>query len=428
MNASSPTTARKLTGLTWAPEVPSDWAIKRGKFLFELQKRPVLPDDDIVTAFRDGQVTLRKNRRTDGFTNALKEAGYQRVHKGDLVIHAMDAFAGAVGVSDADGKCTPVYSCCTPKEGVSAEFYARMIRTMALSGFIESLAKGIRERSTDFRWREFAEQPLPVPPIEQQLSINEFLDRETGLIDGLIEKKTRFIALLKEKRAAVITHAVTKGIDPDTPMKDSGVDWLGRVPAHWDVVPPTALFTESKERAREGDQMLSATQKYGVIPLAEYEALEQRQVTMAVVNLNMRKHVEVGDFVISMRSMDGGLERARAVGSVRSSYSVLKLGPDVEGRFYGALMKSSLYIQALRLTSNFIRDGQDLNFGHVRKVKLPKPDLREQAAIADHIEAETARIDGLISLTERSIDLLREKRAALITAAVTGKIDVRTAA
>lgn len=269
---------------------------------------------------------------------------------------------------------------------------------------------------------------VPTPPHTEQVAIARILDEGTQRIDGLIEKKARFIGLLKEKRAAVITHAVTKGIDPAAPMKDSGVDWLGRVPAHWEVVPPTALFTESKERAREGDQMLSATQKYGVIPLAEYEALEQRQVTMAVVNLNMRKHVEVGDFVISMRSMDGGLERARAVGSVRSSYSVLKPGPDVEGRFYGALMKSSLYIQALRLTSNFIRDGQDLNFGHVRKVKLPKPDIREQAAIADHIEAETARIDGLISLTDRSIELLREKRAALITAAVTGKIDVRTAA
>lgn len=269
---------------------------------------------------------------------------------------------------------------------------------------------------------------VKISGFEDQTAIARFLDRETGLIDTLIEKKTRFIALLKEKRAAVITYAVTKGIDPDAPMKDTGVDWLGRVPAHWKVVPPTALFTESKERAREGDQMLSATQKYGVIPLAEYEALEQRQVTMAMVNLNMRKHVEVGDFVISMRSMDGGLERARAVGSVRSSYSVLKPRPDVEGRFYGALMKSSLYIQALRLTSNFIRDGQDLNFSHVRKVKLPEPGLREQAAIADHIEAETARINGLITLTERSIDLLREKRAAIITAAVTGKIDVRVAA
>ncbi|MCP8884496.1 hypothetical protein NIM87_13330 [Devosia sp. XJ19-1] len=208
-----------------------------------------------------------------------------------------------------------------------------------------------------------------------------------------------------------------------TPMKDSGADWLGQVPAHWEVVPPAALFTESKERAREGDQLLSATQKYGVIPVAEFEALEQRQVTMAVVNLDMRKHVELGDFVISMRSMDGGLERARAVGSVRSSYTVLKPGPDVEGRFYGALMKSSLYIQALRLTSNFVRDGQDLNFSHVRKVKLPKPDLREQAAIADHIEVETGRIDGLIEKKTRFITLLKEKRAAVITHAVTKGID-----
>jgi type I restriction enzyme S subunit len=264
-----------------------------------------------------------------------------------------------------------------------------------------------------------------LPNAETQKAIAAFLDHETARIDQWIEKKTRFIALLKEKRVAVIAHAVTKGIDPYVPTKDSGVDWLGKIPAHWQIVPPTALFIESKERAREGDQLLSATQKYGVIPLAEYEELEQRQVTLAVTNLEMRKHVEIGDFVISMRSMDGGLERAHAIGSVRSSYSVLKPGPNVEGRFYGALLKSSLYIQALRLTSNFIRDGQDMNFSHFRKVRLPKLDVREQAAIADHIEAEVTRIDSLITLTERSIERLREFRAALITAAVTGQIDAK---
>ncbi|WP_420006156.1 restriction endonuclease subunit S [Arenibacterium sp. LLYu02] len=355
--------------------------------------------------------------------------GYRLVTKGDLVMNYMLAWRGAYGVSDYDGIVSPAYSVFKVDRGkIESRFLHHRSRSRDMQAIFKQNSRGIMES----RLRLYPENLLSIgfdlPPRNDQVSILVFLDRETGRIDGLIEKKTRFIALLKEKRAAVITYAVTKGIDPDAPMKDSGVDWLGRVPAHWDVVPPTALFTESKERAREGDQMLSATQKYGVIPLAEYEALEQRQVTMAVVNLNMRKHVEVGDFVISMRSMDGGLERARAVGSVRSSYSVLKPGAEVEGRFYGALMKSSLYIQALRLTSNFIRDGQDLNFGHVRKVKLPKPDLREQAAIADHIEAETARIDGLITLTERSIDLLREKRSALITAAVTGKIDVRAAA
>lgn len=237
---------------------------------------------------------------------------------------------------------------------------------------------------------------LTLPEKQLQTSIADFLDDETGRIDRLIEDKTRFIALLKEKRAAVIDHAVTKGIDRNVEMKPSGLDWLGDIPAHWETVPPTVLFKESKERAHEGDQLMSATQKYGVIPLAEFEALEQRQVTMAVANLDKRKHVEVGDFVISMRSMDGGLERARAVGSVRSSYSVLKCGPEVEGRFFGYLLKSSLYIQALRLTTSFIRDGQDMNFSHFRKVRLPRISIAEQTSIADHIERETTRIDALL--------------------------------
>ena len=346
--------------------------------------------------------------------------------RGDILFGKLRPYLAKVYLAESAGEAVGDLWALRPHDHIEPRFAAYQLLEPGFIDRVNGSTTGAKMPRAE--WGFVGSIKVPTPPIEEQTSIVAFLDRETGRIDGLINKKTQFIALLKEKRAAVITHAVTRGIDPDAPMKDSGQDWLGRVPAHWGVVPATALFTVSGERAREGDQMLSATQKYGVIPLAEYEALEQRQVTMAVVNLDMRKHVELGDFVISMRSMDGGLERARAVGSVRSSYAVLKPGPDVEGRFYGALMKSSLYIQALRLTSNFIRDGQDLNFSHVRKVKLPKPDLREQAAIADHIEAETARIDGLITLTERSIDLLREKRAALITAAVTGKIDVRAAA
>lgn len=266
---------------------------------------------------------------------------------------------------------------------------------------------------------------IALPDLGTQEAITAFLDHETTRIDKLIAKRSRFVTLLKEMRVAVVAHAVTRGIDPSVEFKDSGVDWLGQIPAHWQVVPPTALFTESKERARDDDQLLSATQKYGVIPLAQFEEMEQRQVTLAVTNLEMRKHVEVGDFVISMRSMDGGIERAHARGCVRSSYSVLKAGPNVEGRFYGSLLKSSLYIQALRQTANFIRDGQDMNFSHFRKVRLPKLDVQEQAAIADYIEAKTTRIDSLVTLIERSIDLLREHRAALIAATVAGQIDIR---
>src|SRR5690606_6986358 len=196
-------------------------------FLFELQKRGVREQDQIVTCFRDGTVTLRANKRTEGFTNALKEIGYQGIRKGDLVIHAMDAFAGAIGVSDSDGKSSPVYSACVPRSpSVSAHYYARLLRYMALAGFVSSLAKGIRERSTDFRWSDAAEIFLPVPPAEEQAQIARFLDHETARIDALIEEQQRLIELLKEKRQAVISHAVTKGLDPTVPMKDSGVEWL----------------------------------------------------------------------------------------------------------------------------------------------------------------------------------------------------------
>ena len=168
--------AYKDSGVEWLGEVPDHWESRRLKFLFSLQKRPVVDGDGIVTCFRDGAVTLRSNRRTDGFTNAEKEIGYQGIRKGDLVIHAMDAFAGAIGVSDSDGKSSPVYSACTPNEGVSAYYYARLLRHMALAGFVSSLAKGIRERSTDFRWSDASEIYLPFPRRLQELSATRLLN------------------------------------------------------------------------------------------------------------------------------------------------------------------------------------------------------------------------------------------------------------
>ena len=187
------------SGIPWVGVIPAHWEVKRANFLVSLAQRQTRESDGIVTAFRDGQVTLRSNRRSDGFTNAVKETGYQGVQKGDLVIHAMDAFAGAVGVSDSDGKCTPVYSCCVPNTKATSEFYARCVRTMATTGFIESLSKGVRERSTDFRWATFAEQVLPVPPLNEQRELSAFMDRETRRIDALIAKKTRLIELLREE-------------------------------------------------------------------------------------------------------------------------------------------------------------------------------------------------------------------------------------
>lgn len=165
----------KDSGLPWLGEVPAHWQTERAKWLFKKMDRPVDPSYEVVTCFHDGVVTLRKTRRTEGFTESLQEIGYQGVHQSDLVIHAMDAFAGAIGVSDSDGKCTPVYAVCKPKRDANPYYYARVVREMARTHWITVLAKGIRERSTDFRYEAFANQFLPVPPMDEQERLEAFL-------------------------------------------------------------------------------------------------------------------------------------------------------------------------------------------------------------------------------------------------------------
>lgn len=184
--------AYKPTGISWIPEVPEHWRFLRAKNMFTRVQRSVREEDDVITCFRDGQVTLRKNRRTEGFTEALQEVGYQGIRKGDLVIHQMDAFAGSIGVSDSDGKGTPVYICCLPKGDYSNYYYAHILRQMARTGYIKSLYRGIRERSSDFRFDTFAVQFLPIPPLSEQERIVEFLDSKTSKIDSYVAERESY--------------------------------------------------------------------------------------------------------------------------------------------------------------------------------------------------------------------------------------------
>ncbi len=200
----------KPTNIPWLPEIPEHWEIKRAKNMFRKEQRPVQDGDDIVTCFRDGEVTLRKNRRTSGFTEATDYSHYQHICKGDLVIHQMDAFAGSSGVSDSDGMGTPVLSVCTPKiEGIDNYYYAHVLRIMGKNGFILSLYRGIRERSSDFRFDTFVKQWLPVPPIEEQHAIVSYIKDRTAKIDSLIEKLNKEIECVKEYKQRLISDVVT---------------------------------------------------------------------------------------------------------------------------------------------------------------------------------------------------------------------------
>lgn len=267
---------------------------------------------------------------------------------------------------------------------------------------------------------------FPLPSIAGQRQIVDFLDRETAQIDDLIGKQERLIELLAEKRQALITHAVTKGLNPSVPTKPSGVPWLGQVPAHWDVVGSRRIFRERGERARMDDEQLTSSQAYGILSQASFVAMTGNRVTSVIKGEEILKHVEPGDFVISMRSFQGGLELSRVRGKISSAYVMLVPDQSIAVEYFGWLFKCDRYISGLQSTSNLVRDGQALRFANFAQLRLPVPPVQEQRAIDAWVKQKLAAMDKLQKPVLLSLDLLRERRAALISAAVTGKIKVET--
>ena len=206
----------KSSGLDWLGDIPEHWEVKRGKYLFRQSALSVQENDEIVTCFRDGQVTLRKNRREEGFTNAEKELGYQGIRVGQLVLHSMDAFAGAIGVSDSNGKCSPEYIICDPLTGsVLNEYYGQLLRVMALRGFIQAACPAVRERAPRIRFSHLADMFLSVPPPDEQRAIIDAIHNSRARTAEWEESLRRSISLLKERRSALITEVVTGQLKPE---------------------------------------------------------------------------------------------------------------------------------------------------------------------------------------------------------------------
>ncbi len=197
----------KDSGIEWIGEIPEDWDIKKGKWILSLLDQPVFQDDGVITCFRDGEVTLRSKRREDGFTISLQEAGYQGINVGDLVVHGMDGFAGAIGISDSRGKGTPVLNVLDSTQNKRYIMY--YLRSMAYNGVFLALATGIRVRSCDTNWNKLKELPYPKPSIDEQEEIASFIDNKIQLLDELIEKKETLRIELENYKKSVIYEYVT---------------------------------------------------------------------------------------------------------------------------------------------------------------------------------------------------------------------------
>ncbi len=203
----NPDVSMKDSGIAWVGEFPAHWERKKGKYILTLLSRPIKKDDGVITCFRDGEVTLRSNRREEGFTMADKEIGYQGVNVGDLVVHGMDGFAGAIGISDSRGKASPVLNVLDTKQ--NKEYIMYYLRSMAYNDVFTALSTGIRVRSCDLRWNKLAELLYPLPPIAEQEQIVDYIDYQLARTNEIIADKKAQLETLDEYKKSLIYEYVT---------------------------------------------------------------------------------------------------------------------------------------------------------------------------------------------------------------------------
>ena len=419
----------KKVDLPWIDKIPSHWEIDRGKNLFKQEKRKVKAEDEVITCFRDGEVTLRKNRRTTGFTESIQEIGYQGIKKGDLVIHQMDSFAGAAGVSDSDGKGSPILSICNGKILLNNYYYAFIVREMARNGFIMSLSRGIRERSTDFRFKTFAEQLYPFPPKEEQDKIVDFLDYNLGKIDKFVELTERQIALLKEQKEVIINDAVTKGIDKNVEYKDSGIDWIGEIPAHWEVTRVKYISkilnggtpNSSISEFWNGD-IFWVTPK-DLSKVSKYIYSSDRKITKEGYKNCSTSLIPKNNIIMATRAPIGNIKINKIETTINQGCKAILVDKNLIDLNYLYFLLND-YLEELQLLGNgatFV----ELSTSNLSQFKINIPPKKEQKEIVAYIEKETSKIDRIIELYKSQIELIKEYRTSLIASAVTGKIDVR---
>ena len=427
--------AMKDSGVPWLKEIPVNWKVERGKNVLALQKRPVRDNDEVVTCFRDGEVILRSLRRTEGFTMSDKEIGYQGINEGDIVIHGMDGFAGAMGVSKSTGKGSPVLIVCTPKYDAIPQYIIYYLRALAMTDVFVALATGIRERSCDLRWNKVSELEFIMPSSSEQQAIVEFLDRKCAEVDEMIGLQEQIIEELKAYKQSVITEAVTKGLNPDVPMKDSGSLWIGEIPTNWNLT-------------RIGDVGEYKKGPFGsAITLDMFVPKGEHTIKVYEQQNAIKKDWTLGYYYLPVDYFESCLKGFEVlpddiiVSCAGTIGEVYQLPMDVErGIINQALMRMRinstinlsyfLYIFDLILKREAERSSNGTAIKNIppfsifKKILVPLPSLEEQQEIAEYLDVKCTEIDNLISIKQSKIDSLKEYKKSIIYEYVTGKREV----
>lgn len=412
----------RKSGVEWLGEVPSHWNVKRLAHYFDERRTKV---SDAVYP----PLSVTKNGIVPQLDTAAKtDDGDNRklVLSGDFVINSRSDRKGSSGLSRLDGSVSLINTVLTPQPGMVGNFAHHLLRSVPFQEEYYRYGKGIVADLWSTNFSEARNIVLAVPPPAEQAAIAAFLDRETGKIDALVEAQTRLIELLKEKRQAVISHAVTKGLDPAAPMKDSGVEWLGQLPAHWEVK-PLRSFAElvTGLTPPSGDTSLYADDAEGH-PWLRPEDLDEQGLPSTASRTLTDEGIALCRSIQARSSLVCCIGTIGKVGFVNepvaTNQQITAIQPSARHRFiYHALIAARAEMEASAV-GNVLRI---LNSTRLGNIHLPLPPLDEADAISAHIDCQTAVTDELCDHAEAAITLLQERRAALISAAVTGKIDVR---
>ncbi|MCS3803497.1 type I restriction enzyme S subunit [Chromobacterium alkanivorans] len=403
----------KDSGATWLGEVPANWETRRVKFLFEIKKRIAGEEGYDVLSITQQGIKVKDIESNDGQLS-MDYAKYQFVEIGDFAMNHMDLLTGYVDISQYFGVTSPDYRVFSVRDDTVCN--ARYFLYLFQNGYRKKIFYAFGQGASQFgRWRfpteQFNDFIFPLPPRSEQTAITNFLDRETGKIDALIAEQEKLLTLLTEKRQATISHAVTKGLNPNAPMKDSGVAWLGEVPVHWDVMRLKYICD-----VQTGDKDTVEAVDDGDYPFFVRSQTVERINTFTFdceAVLTAGDGAGVGKVFHYFNGKFDFHQRVYMMNNFRFA----------KGEFFFRYISSMFYKVALeggaKSTVDSLRMPLFMNF-HVTA-----PPIKEQSSIIAFLDRETAKLDALTAEATRAIELLKERRTALISAAVTGQIDVR---
>jgi type I restriction enzyme S subunit len=414
----------------WLGKVPEHWGIVPLCSVFEREKSVGHETEELLSVYRDYGV-IPKTSRDDNNNKASEDLStYQLVEPGNLVTNKMKTWQGSIAISQFRGIVSPAYFVYRHKHEESAEHFHHLFRSLPyITGYM-SASEGVRVNQWDLNPDLFRRFPVLLPSKGEQSLIAVYLDRETARIDALISKKTRFIELLREKRQALITQAVTKGLDPNVKMKDSGVEWLGEVPEHWEVKPIKWLSPVQRgasPRPIDDPKYFDDDGKHGWVRIEDVTSsggyLKETKQKLSELGSSLSVKLPIGSLFLSI------------AGTVGKPCISLVDACIHDGFVYFPLLKISpeWLFRVFECKTPFVGLGKmgtqlNLNTETVGGIFVGLPPAEEIQNILEVMKERLTRIDTIIGRSERSIELLKERRSALITAAVTGQIDLREAA